>query len=203
MNSRNLFYVRNLQSKFYFQTNQIVKSLFFLENYLFSLTDNTEEGMVVKIKIKWIYDQIEKDNYSNKVTKNFFVFSNSIIKKKVLKMIEIYLQIQDQKRLNNVLKSFNSFNSVFNLIIKKSGSNFISSVHFQFFQYLYINEFKNVNELKQIMLNTSLNINDNFEKVFIKVFFNFYVKKKKKPSKVDYLINLLINFLKKNETKFF
>ena len=118
-------------------------------------------------------------------------------------MIEIYLQIQDQKRLNNVLKSFNSFNSVFNLIIKKSGSNFISSVHFQFFQYLYINEFKNVNELKQIMLNTSLNINDNFEKVFIKVFFNFYVKKKKKPSKVDYLINLLINFLKKNETKFF
>ena len=147
-----------------------------MENYLFSLTDNTEEGMVVKIKIKWIYDQIEKDNYSNKVTKNFFVFSNSIIKKKVLKMIEIYLQIQDQKRLNNVLKSFNSFNSVFNLIIKKSGSNFISSVHFQFFQYLYINEFKNVNELKQIMLNTSLNINDNFEKVFIKVF-NFYVKK--------------------------
>ena len=71
MNSRNLFYVRNLQLKFYFQTNQIVKSLFFLENYLFSLTDNTEEGMVVKIKIKWIYDQIEKDNYSNEVTKNF------------------------------------------------------------------------------------------------------------------------------------
>ena len=54
MNSRNLFYVRKLQSKFYFKKNEIVKSLFFLENFLFSLIKQNDEDLVRKIKIKWL-----------------------------------------------------------------------------------------------------------------------------------------------------
>ena len=82
MNSRNLFYVRNLQAKFYFKKNEIVRSLFFLENYLFNLPKQTEEILVTKLRIKWIYDQIKADNFSNELTTNFLVFKNSILKEK-------------------------------------------------------------------------------------------------------------------------
>ena len=74
MNSRNLFYVRNLQVKFYFKKNEIVRSLFFLENYLFNLPKQTEEILVTKLRIKWIYDQIKVDNFSNELTTNFHCF---------------------------------------------------------------------------------------------------------------------------------
>ena len=65
MNSRNLFYVRSLQVKFYFKKNEIVKTLFFLENYLFSLLKQSDEVLVIKLKVKWIYDQIKNNNYTN------------------------------------------------------------------------------------------------------------------------------------------
>ena len=83
MNSRNLFYVRNLQAKFYFKKNEIVRSLFFLENYLFSLPKQTEEILVVKLRVKWIYDQIKVDNFTNELTTNFIVFKDSILKEKI------------------------------------------------------------------------------------------------------------------------
>ena len=57
-------------------------------------------------------------------------------------MIEIYLQIQDQKRLNNVLKSFNSFNSVFNLIIKNSGVILFPLYTFNFFNIFILTNSK-------------------------------------------------------------
>ena len=57
-------------------------------------------------------------------------------------MIEIYLQIQDQKRLNNVLKSFNSFNSVFNLIIKKVGVILFPLYTFNFFNIFILTNLK-------------------------------------------------------------
>ena len=104
MNSSNLFYVRKLQTKFYFKKNKIITSLFFLENYLFSLKKN-DDDLISKIKLKWIYDQIKIGNYSNELTKNFHAFDDLILKK-VLNMIEIFIQIQEEKKLINILNIF-------------------------------------------------------------------------------------------------
>ena len=133
MNSRNLFYVRKLQSKFYFKKNEIVKSLFFLENFLFSLIKQNDEDLVRKIKIKWIYDQIKNNNFSNELTKNFYVFKDLVLKNKILSIIEIFLEIDDQENLYSILKFFKKFNLIFNSVIKFSGSSFKTSIYFQFF----------------------------------------------------------------------
>ena len=199
MNSSNLFYVRKLQTKFYFKKNKIITSLFFLENYLFSLTKESDDNLIFKIKLKWIYDQIKIDNYSNELTKNFHAFDDLILKKKVLNLIEIFIQIQEEKKLINILNIFKKFNLVFNSIIKYSGSKFITSVYFQFFQFLYRNDFKNLSELKKYELTFQERNSDNFENVFIKIFFDTQVIKKKKLSKTIYLFNLLLNFFKNDE----
>ena len=174
MNSSDLFYVRNLQTKFYFKKNEIVRSLFFLENYLFSLP---------------------------KLTSNFVVYKDSVLKEKVLKFIEYFSQILDETNLVNVFNIFKKLNTEFNSIITKSESNFLSSVYFQFFQYLYKENFKNRKELLNLFLNTQLKINDNFEYVFAKLFFKFFIKKNKKLSRTIYLFYLLVCFFKKDEIK--
>ena len=58
--------------------------------YLFSLTKQTEEELIVKIKIKWIYDQIAKGDFSNEITKNLKALNNKVFSKKVLDLIEFY-----------------------------------------------------------------------------------------------------------------
>ncbi len=199
MNSSNLFYVRKLQTKFYFKKNKIITSLFFLENYLFSLKKESDDDLISKIKLKWIYDQIKIGNYSNELTKNFHAFDDLILKKKVLNMIEIFIQIQEEKKLINILNIFKKFNLVFNSIIKYSGSKFVTSVYFQFFQFLYRNDFKNLGELKKNELSFQTKNSDNFENVFIKIFFDTQVIKKKKLSKTIYLFNLLLNFFENDE----
>ena len=200
MNSRNLFYVRNLQAKFYFKKNEIVRSLFFLENYLFSLLKQSDEDLVIKLKVKWIYDQIKVDNFTNELTTNFIVFKDSILKEKILTFIDYFSQTLEEKKIENIFKTFKKLNKEFNSIISFSGSNFLSSVYFQFFQYMYKEDFKNRNELQNFFSNSRLKINDHFEKVFIKTFLKFFLKKKKKISKTIYLFYLLICFFNKNES---
>ncbi len=200
MNSRNLFYVRNLQAKFYFKKNEIVRSLFFLENYLFSLPKQTEEILVVKLRVKWIYDQIKVDNFTNELTKNFIVFKDSILKAKILTFIDYFSQTLEEKKIENIFKTFKKLNKEFNSIISFSGSDFRSSVYFQIFQYMYKEDFKNRNELQNFFSNSRLKINDHFEEVFIKTFLKFLKKKKKKIINTIYLFYLLICFFYKNET---
>ena len=202
MNSSDLFYVRNLQTKFYFKKNEIVRSLFFLENYLFSLPKQTEEILVVKLRIKWIYDQIKVDNFTNELTTNFIVFKDSILKEKILTFIDYFSQTLEEKKIENIFKTFKKLNKEFNSIISFSGSNFLSSVYFQFFQYMYKEDFKNRNELQNFFSNSRFKTNDHFEKVFIKTFLKFFLKKKKKISKTIYLFYLLICFFNKNESNF-
>ena len=197
MNSRNLFYVRNLQTKFYFKKNEIVRSLFFLENYLFNLPNQIEENLVIKVKLKWIYEQIKDNNYTNEITLNLKVFRDLILQKKILNMIELFSDIIDEKKPDKIFSAFKKFNSVFNSIIAYSDSNFVTSDYFQFFQYIYKNNFQNIDYLKKKFLTIRINTIDSFEYVFVKVFFKSYILKKKKPSKTIYLFYLLICFFKK------
>ena len=48
---------------------------------------------------------------------------------------------------------FKKFNSVFNSIIAYSESNFVTSDYFQFFQYIYKNNFQNIDYLKKKISN--------------------------------------------------
>ncbi len=197
MNSRNLFYVRNLQSKFYFQKNQIVKSLFFLENYLFSLTKQTEEELIVKIKIKWIYDQIAKGDFSNEITKNLKALNNKVFSKKVLDLIEFYSDSMSSPNNIEFLSIFNNFNKKFNnLLMLAKAKNFKSLSLFQLVQFQYINNL----DINYIMINDCFTrIEKDLIDIFEFVFIDILLKKKKKLkiTKTYYLFRLLLHSIKK------
>ncbi len=196
MNSRNLFYVRNLQSKFYFRKNQIVKSLFFLENYLFSLTKQTEEEFIVKIKIKWIYDQISQGKFSNEITKNLIELNDKKILHKILNLVELYSDIICINDEINLIEKFKTFSNKFNNLLSLSKSkDFQTSYLFQLIQLVYKNSLNiNYDLLEEYFLDTNKSSIDIFESVFIEIFLK---KKKLKITKSYYLFKLLIGSIKK------
>ena len=69
-----LFYVRELQLKFYFNKNKSVKALFFLEKFLFENYKFQEEIPLTVLKQKWIY---ECRNVFRKKRLNYTKFSNT------------------------------------------------------------------------------------------------------------------------------
>ena len=197
MNSRNLFYVRDLQIKFSFKNSKIIKSLFFLEYYLFNLNIKVEEILVFKLKLKWLYDEIDKNNFSNEITLNLISFKNKALKKRILKIIETFSDLIYPLQLKNLEEIFVNLNKEFNFIIHQEYSNFDSSFRFQMIQYLYNNKLYELEGLKTNISNIESNVPDYFEKTFIKVFFKNCIQKNKKISKTNYLINLIFNILNK------
>ena len=131
MNSRNLFYVRNLQIKFYFLNSRIIKSLFFLEYYLFTLNIKVEEILIFKLKLKWLYDEINKNNFSNEITSNLLSFKNKTLKKKALKIIETFSDLVYPIQTKNIEEIFEKLNKEFSLIIKEESLKFNTSFKFQ------------------------------------------------------------------------
>ena len=101
------------------------------------------------------------------------------MKNKILSIIEIFLEIDDQENLYSILKFFKKFNLIFNSVIKFSGSSFKTSIYFQFFQYVYKNKFQNLDELKNKKLISHIHVDDNFEFIFIKLIHDYYFLKKK------------------------
>ena len=197
MNSRNLFYVRDLQIKFSFKNSKIIESLFFLEYYLFNLNIKVEEILVFKLKLKWLYDEIDKNNFSNEITSNLIPFKDKILKKKVLEIIEVFSDLIYPIQKKNVEEIFEKLNKEFNFIIHQEYSNFDSSFKFQMIQYLYNNKLYELEDLKTNISDIEGNVPDYFERIFIKVFFKNCIQKNKKISKTNYLINLIFNILKK------
>ncbi|MAI29390.1 MAG: hypothetical protein CMP38_04185, partial [Rickettsiales bacterium] len=66
INSRDLFFVRKVQVSFYFKKNNVVQSLFFLENILFKSYAPKNEVFLANIKLKWLIDQVSKPNEIDK-----------------------------------------------------------------------------------------------------------------------------------------
>ena len=196
MNSRNLFYVRDLQIKFSFKNSEIIRSLFFLEYYLFNLNIKVEEILVFKLKLKWLYDEIEKNNFNNEITSNLLPFKNKVLKKKALNMIETFSDLVYPIQIRNIKEIFQKINKEFNFIIRQESLKFDSSYKFQMIQYLYSNKLYELEYLKKNISDIERNIPDYFEKTFIKVFFTNCIQKNKKISKTNYLINLIFNILK-------
>jgi hypothetical protein len=198
VNSRNLFYIRYLQRKFYFSRNKLVLGLFSLEEYLFDNFKSNEEIPLSKLKQKWIFDNISEGDFSNEITSKLKVFNDKSHKNKILDLIETFIQfpeISDQKKF---IKSIKSFNSKFNNLLKSFNVDFFETSYlFQLTQLIYR---KNLNiqctqddlcfEVKRKPL-------DLFELVFIEIFLKQYIRKEFKITKSYYLAKLLLKFIYK------
>ena len=81
---KGFFYTRYLQKQIYFRKNTVVNALFNLEKYLFENFEFKQDIPTSYIKQKWIYDCINKNDYSNEISSQFRVFSERRLKKKSL-----------------------------------------------------------------------------------------------------------------------
>ena len=188
-----LFYVRELQLKFYFNKNKSVKALFFLEKFLFENYKFQEEIPLTVLKQKWIYECINNNDFSAEITKPLRTLSSDKLKKISLKLIELFGNIPNITDKDNFFKSFKKFNLEFNLVLKVFKKNFNTSLDFQFSLLKYIQKFSsNLTYIESIK--NKEKEKDFFESVFLKIFLNKGVFK---ISKVHYLFNLLKELIKK------
>ena len=188
-----LFYVRELQLKFYFNKNKSVKALFFLEKFLFENYKFQEEIPLTVLKQKWIYECINNNDFSAEITKPLRTLSSDKLKKISLKLIELFGNIPNITDKDNFFKSFKKFNLEFNLVLKVFKKTFNTSLDFQFSLLKYIQKFSS-NQTRIEPIKNKEKEEDFFESVFLKIFLNKGVFK---ISKVHYLFNLLKELIKK------
>ena len=189
---KDLFYTRYLQKQIYFRTNDVVNALFNLEKYLFENFELNQDVPISHIKQKWIYDCIRKDDYSNAISSQFRVFSEGVLKKKILSLINTFSQIPNLSETKNFLNAFKKFNYEFNKLLNlESSKNFKTDIYFQIFFLFYSKKLKiEENFLNKIVLDNKLI--DIFETVFLEIFLK---KNNYKISKVFYLSKLLIRLI--------
>ena len=86
MNSRNLFYVRSLHLRFYFSKNKYIEAfILFRKKFLFDNYNHDEEILISNLKQKWIYDCIEKSDYSNDITQKISNYRTNRLQEKFFK----------------------------------------------------------------------------------------------------------------------
>ena len=188
-----LFYVRELQLKFYFNKNKSVKALFFLEKFLFENYKFQEEIPLTVLKQKWIYQCINNNDFSAEITKPLRTLSSDKLKKISLKLIELFGNIPNITDKDNFFKSFKKFNLEFNLVLKVFKKTFNTSLDFQFSLLKYIQKFgSNLTHIEPIK--NKEKEEDFFESVFLKIFLNKGIFK---ISKVHYLFSLFKELIKK------
>ncbi len=59
--SRDLFYIRKIQLKFYFKNSLNIQYLFLIEKILFQSFSQNTEIPFSNLKLKWIYEQIDNE----------------------------------------------------------------------------------------------------------------------------------------------
>lgn len=193
MNSRNLFYVRYLQLRTLNVRNKELFALFVFEKELFRYYPKTEEKILSKIKLKWLFEEISKKNRNNFILKNFN--DSEIVYKNIKNLLAIFDKIIDKKPNHTLISEFKQFNRVFNKFIKEINSNFSTSYIFQIIYMIYENELVIGNSTHNVLLK---HFNENFdnmkrtERVFVSLFFEKYPKK---ISKKRYLYNILKSYL--------
>ena len=189
---KGLFYTRYLQQQIYFRKNAVVNALFNLEKYLFENFEFNQDIPISRIKQKWIYDCICKDDYSNAISSQFKIFSEGELKKRVLSLIDAFSQIPNVSESKNFLNAFKKFNHKFNkLLTLESNNNFKTYIYFQIIFLFYSKKLKlEKNFVNKISLDYKLV--DIFETIFLEIFLK---KKNYKISKVFYLSKLLIRLI--------
>ena len=194
MNSRNLFYVRYLQLRTLNVRNTELFALFVLEKELFRYYPKTEEKILSKIKLKWLFEEISKKNRNNFILKNFN--DSEIVYKNIKNLLAIFDKIIDKKPNHTLISEFKQFNKVFNKFIKEINSNFSTSYIFQIIYMIYDNELVITNSTYEVLIN---DFNKNYsnikrvERVFISLFLEIYPPQKK-ITKKRYLYYILKSY---------
>ena len=194
VNSRDLFYVRYLQLKTSNVRKQDLFALFVFEKELFKYYPKTEEKILSKIKLKWLYEETKNKNRDNFILKNFkdleFIYKN------IKKLLVLYDEIIDRDIDNNLIIIFKQFNEMFNGFIKNCDMNFSTSYIFQIIYMIYDNELAISNSTCDILkshFHKNYNKIERVERVFISLFLEIYPKKKK-ISKKKYLYYILRSY---------
>ena len=131
-----LFYTRQLQIKFYSKNNKILTALFLLEKFLFDNFSFKEEIPISNLKQKWIYENIQNDDYENETMSFLKIIDQTTVKKKFLLLVENFSNISSNILDKDSLTSFKKFNKIFNEIIEyEIGKSFKS---FYLFQLTYL-----------------------------------------------------------------
>lgn len=194
VNSSDLFYVRYLQLRITNVKKQELFALFILEKELFKYFPKTEEKILSKIKLKWLYEEISKKNKNNHILKNFNDLDLQY--KNIKKLIMLYEKVINEEINNKFITEFKQFNKAFNKLLKEYKSNFCTSYIFQIIYMIYHNELiisKSTNDrlLEQFHKNYENILR--VERVFISLFFKIYPKKKK-ITKRRYLFYILKSY---------
>ena len=195
VNSRNLFYVRYLQLRTSNVREQDLFALFFFEKELFKYYPKTEEKILSKIKLKWLYEETKNKNRNNFILKNFndleFIYKN------IKKLLVLYDEIIDKDLDNNLIIKFIKFNETFNGFIKCFDLNFSTSYIFQIIYMIYDNELEIGNSTYDILISHFHKNHNNIkrvERVFISLFLENHPKKKK-ISKKRFLYYILKSYI--------
>ena len=189
---KDFFYTRYLQKQIYFRKNAVVNALFNLEKYLFENFEFKQDIPTSYIKQKWIYDCINKNDYSNEISSQFRVFSERRLKKKILKLIDSFSEISDLSETRIFFQAFQKFNDQFNnLLSSESNNNFKTSIYFQIYLLVYFKKLKS----EEIFENNVV-FDDNLVDIFETIFLEIFIKNKNyKISKVFYLYKVLVRLI--------
>ena len=194
--SRDLFYIRKIQLKFYFKNNFYIQYLFLIEKILFQLFSKNTEIPFSNLKLKWVYEQIDNEKSFIKGVERIDLFKERKFKKSLLTLIDNFSEILISKNNYDFLHYFKEFNQVFNLVCRLNNKNFTTSCQFQILMFYYITQQNIGNTKRNLILNFKQNEIDIFEKVFIDVILK-KKNKKKKMSKIYYLCKLILELIKK------
>ncbi len=196
-NSRDLFFVRKVQANFYFKKNNVVRSLFFLENILFKSYATKNEVFLANIKLKWLIDQISEPNEIDKSLISLTpLIDNQKTKKYLLNLLENFANIINYLNKKKFIHDFKKFNSTFNKIIFLVNENFTTSYEFQILIFFYITKNNEIKKYRDFLFKKKKKV-DIAESVFIEIFLNKCNFNLTKISKVHYLFNLLKELIRK------
>ena len=192
MNSRNLFYVREIQLKLYFAKNVKMEALFELENLFYKTYDQKVDKILLIVKLKWLYDEIKNENFSNEITSKFKHLVEKNLKKKILKLIEKFIDIVNSENNQLFINNFKNFNLEFNNIIEYAGYNFKTSVIYQLTQFKY----QSCGQYLNLKNNSSIK-DDLLEYVFVNIISKKKNVTKLKIRKIQYLYQVIICYIKR------
>ena len=193
--SRDLFYIRRIQLKFYFKNGLNIQYLFLIEKILFQLFSQNTEIPFSNLKLKWIYEQIVNEKALIKGIERSDILKEKEFKENLLILIDNFSEILISKSNSDFVHYFKEFNQAFNLICKLKNKKFSTSCQFQILMFFYVTQQNIGKTQKDLILNIQQNEIDIFEKVFIDIILK-RKKIKKKMSKLYYLCKLILELIK-------
>ena len=202
MPKNNIFYVRLLQLRYYKNYRSILQLLFEFENMLFNFCKNSSEEIIIQIKLKWLHDELQKNESKIELVREINKYGRKYLIKYFSNLIDIFSDLTQEKKIENLYSKFEIFNNEFNKILldfDKSSEKFYFSLYFQMALYIYFRknfDFLGIEKLSKDFLLVDKKKIDNFEFVFIELFLKSYsLKYKNNISKLQFLKNLIIKFL--------